>query len=66
MSAVERNLKRASRQSPNIIFDSRRMKYVPDKSIQKELVKQFKLTKDIERLLFLNRKHEVIDISTLI
>lgn len=39
MSAVERNLKRASRQSPNIIFDSRRMKYVPDKSIQKELVK---------------------------
>jgi hypothetical protein len=49
-----------------ILYLTRRMKYVPDKSIQKELVKQFKLTKDIEHLLFVNRKQEVIDISTLI
>ena len=66
LSAVERNLKRAYHQSAHIIFDSRRMKRLPDKSIQKELIKQFALTKNIRRILFVNRKHEVIDISTLI
>ena len=65
LSAVERNLKRAYRQSTNIIFDSRRMKCLPDKSIQKELIKQFKLTKNIKHMLFVNRKHEVIDIRAL-
>jgi len=66
LSAVERNLKRAYHQSVNIIFDSRRMKYLPDKFIQKELVKQFVLTKNIKSILFVNRKQEVIDISTLV
>ena len=66
LSAVERNLKRAYHQSANIVFDSRRMKRLPDKSIQKELLKQLKLTKNIRSILFINRKHEVIDISTLI
>ena len=66
LSAVERNLKRAYHQSTNIVFDSRRMKWLPDKSIQKELVKQLKLTKNIKSILFVNRKHEVIDVNTLI
>lgn len=66
LSAVERNLKRAYHQSTNIVFDSRRMKRLPDKSIQKELVKQFRLTKNIERILFVNRKHDVIDIGTIV
>jgi len=66
LSAVERNLKRAYHQSVNIVFDSRRMKRLPDKSIQKELLKQLRLTKNIKTILFVNRKHGVIDISTLI
>lgn len=66
LSAVERNLKRAYHQSTSIIFDSRRMKYLPDKSIQQELIKQFRLTKNIKHILFVNRRHEVIDISALI
>lgn len=66
LSAVERNLKRAYHQSASIIFDSRRMKRLPDKSIQKELIKQHRLTKNIKQILFVNRKHEVIDISSLI
>lgn len=66
LSAVERNLKRAYHQSTNIVFDSRRMKRLPDKSIQKELIKQFRLTKNIKNVLFVNRKHEVIDISGLV
>lgn len=66
LSAVERNLKKAYKQSANIVFDSQRMGRLPDKSIQKELIKQFCLTKKMERLLFVNRKRETIDISTLI
>jgi hypothetical protein len=66
LAAVERNLKKAYLQSKNIVFDSQRMGRLPDKSIQKELVKQFQLTKNIKKLLFVNRKRETIDISTLI
>ena len=64
--AVERNLKKAYHQSKNIVFDSQRMGRLPDKSIQRELVKQFQLTKNIKGLLFVNRKRETIDISTLV
>lgn len=66
LSAVERNLKRAYHQSTNIIFDSHRMGKLPDKSIQKELIKQFTLTKNVKQILFVNRKREVIDISRLV
>jgi len=65
LSAIERNLKRAYHQSTNIVFDSRRMDHLPDKSIQKELIKQFVLTKNIKRIIFVNRKNKAIDISTL-
>lgn len=65
LSAVERNLKKAYHQSTNIIFDSHRMSRLPDRSVQKELIKQFVLTKKIKRLLFVNRKRKVIDISKL-
>lgn len=64
--SVERNLKKASRQSSNIVLDSQRMGRLPDASIERELIKQFKLTKNISKLLFINRKRKVIDISTLI
>ncbi len=66
LSAVERNLKRAYHQSTNIVFDSHRMGRLPDKSVQKELVKQFVLTKNIKCILFVNRKREVVDINSLI
>lgn len=64
LSAVERNLKRANHQSTHVIFDSQRMGRLPDKSIEKELVKQLLLTKTIKQILFVNRKRQVIDIST--
>ena len=66
LSAVERNLKRAYHQASNIVFDSHRMGRLPDKSIQKELVKQYKLTKDIKRIFFINRKREVVDICKFV
>jgi len=66
LAAVERNLKKAYHQSKNIVLDSQRMGGLPDKSIQRELIKQLQLTKGIKKLLFVNRKRETIDISTLI
>jgi len=55
LSAVEDNLKKALHQSPYIIFDSRRMKRLPDKAIERELTTQFHKSKEIQRILFVNR-----------
>ncbi len=66
LSSIERNLKRATKQSGNIIVDSRRMRKIRDTSIQKVLVQKYAQQKTIKRLLFINRRREVIDISKLI
>lgn len=66
LSAVERNLKRATKQSGNIIIDSHRMRKIHDSSIQRLLVNKSKQQKTIKRLLFVNRKRQVIDINKLI
>lgn len=66
MSAIERNLKRATKQSGNIIIDSQRLSKLQDRSIQRFLVKKFKEQKTIKQLLFVNRRRETIDISTLV
>jgi hypothetical protein len=55
MDAVERNLKKASRQSCNVVFDSRRMKKIPDVAILRELTSKSHANKSIKRLLFVNR-----------
>ena len=65
LSAVERNLKRATKQSGNIVIDSRRMSKIQDRTIQKFLVSKYKQQKTIKNLLFVNRKRQVIDIETL-
>lgn len=59
---VEQNLRRALKQSSNVIFDSRRMKGLPDHAIERELRKWGKELKSLKRLLFVNRHAQVIDI----
>lgn len=63
IKAVERNLKRARWQSGNIIFDSRRMKNVPDAAIERELRKWSGEIDGVVRVLFVNRHAAVIDIK---
>lgn len=64
MKAVERNLRRGVEQSPRIVFDSRRMKGVPDSAIERELrTCASSRVKKLQRLLFVNRKANVIDIK---
>jgi hypothetical protein len=62
LSSIERNLKRATRQSSNIIIDSHRMSKIQDMSIQRLLIHKYKQQKTIKKLLFINRKREIIDI----
>ena len=66
MSAIERNLKRATKQSGNIIIDSQRLHRLQDRAVQRFLVQKFKQQKTIKRLLFVNRRRETIDISTIV
>ncbi len=66
LSAVERNLKRATKQSSNIIIDSHRMSKIRDAAIQKFLAQKLKQQKTIKKILFVNRKREIIDISDFI
>ncbi|WP_195495840.1 CdiA C-terminal domain-containing protein [Eggerthella lenta] len=63
VKAVERNLKRARWQSGNIVFDSRRMKGVPDAAIERELRKHASELGGVAHVLFVNRHGAVIDIK---
>lgn len=64
MKAVEKNLRKAMNQSNCVIFDSRRMKEVPDHAIERELrICASGRIKKLKRLLFINRKAQVIDIK---
>jgi hypothetical protein len=66
LSAIERNLKRATKQSSNIVIDSHRLRKIHDSTVQAFLLQKFKQQKTIKKLLFVNRKHQVIDIGKLI
>ena len=61
--AIDRNLRRALRQSGRIIIDSRRMKDLPDATVERELRKHARDMRSIERLVFVNHRGEVIDIK---
>lgn len=66
LSAIERNPKRATKQSSNIVIDSHRLRKIRDSTVQAFLLQKLKQQKTIKKLLFVNRKHQVIDISKLI
>ena len=65
IGAVERNITRALEKSPNVIFDSSRMK-VRDDQIMRELIKRRKAGKGLKKLLFVTKRGMIIDIDALI
>jgi len=60
MSLVEKNLRRGARQCGNLVFDSHRIKNLPDRAIERELRKWSVEIKGIDKLLFINRHREII------
>ena len=62
LSAVERNLRRGKNQSSRIVFDSRRMKGVPDKAIMREILSKAHFITDIDKIIYINKHGDCIDI----
>ncbi len=60
---IQKTLRQAIHQSPNVIYDSQRIKHLNDKQILKELNKWATQLKSLKRLLFVNKKREVIVIK---
>lgn len=67
VDCIERNLRKAlDHQSPNIVVDSFRIKRLRDQSIQNFLLERLKYRHGIQRILFVNRRREVVDINGLL
>ena len=62
LDTVERNLRRAKEQSDRVVFDSIRMKKIPDFAIKREILSKAPLISGIREVIFVNRKRECIDI----
>ncbi len=64
MKAVEKNLRKGCDQSTNIVFDSARVKSIPDKAIERELrsCADGKIKK-LKHLIFVNKHRTVIEIK---
>lgn len=65
-NSLEHLIKKALKQSSNIIIDTSRMKYSRDDSIRRFLVSQAKMRKQIKSLIMITKRGQIIDISSLI
>ncbi|MBR2998560.1 hypothetical protein IKF34_02185 [Candidatus Saccharibacteria bacterium] len=64
---IERNLRKAiDHQSSNIVLDAFRMKGTKDENIQSFLKTRLSMKHGIQRIIFINRKRQAIDINKLI
>ena len=65
-NSLEHLLKKALKQSSNIILDTSRMKGARDDATRKFLVSQVKTRKQIKRLIMITKRGQIIDITGLI
>ena len=65
-NSLEHSLKKALKQSPNLIIDSSRMKGIRDDRILRFLVSQARSRKQIKKMLFLTKTGKIIDIFGLL
>ena len=61
--AIDKNIRKALHQASCVVFDSRRMKRIPDAVVERELRKSALGLKRMRHLLFVNKKGRVIDIK---
>ena len=62
LDAVERNLRRAKNQSCYIVFDSIRMKKIPDVAVKREIKAKAPHISGIKKIIFVNKRRKCIDI----
>lgn len=65
-NTFEHKLKDATKQSPNLIIDSSRMRGVRDDKVRTFLINQARKQKQIKKMLFITKKGQIIDIFGLI
>lgn len=67
-NSLEHVLRRALRQSSNIIIDSARIneKRITDNQVQNFLISKARRHKQIKRLLFITKKGKIVDVKALI
>lgn len=63
LKMVQKNLRLALRQSHNVIFDSRRMKNLPDSAIEREVRKWGGELRAMKHLIYVNRSGGVVRIK---
>ncbi|MBR3252946.1 hypothetical protein IKF84_02645 [Candidatus Saccharibacteria bacterium] len=65
-NSLEHLLKKALKQSPNIIIDTSRIKNLQDKAIRNFLRVQVKSRKQVKKMLMVDKKGRIVDISILV
>lgn len=63
LDVVDRNLRRAAKKSRNVIFDSRRIKNIPDTAIERELTTRLNTIAKLDKIIFITRHAKIIDIE---
>ena len=65
-NTLEHKLKNATKQSPNLIIDTSRIKKVRDLKVRNFLVSQMQKQKQIKKIIMITKHGQIVDISTLI
>ena len=60
---IATNLRKAKKQAGKVVFDSHRVKRLPDSVIERELRNQINYIKKINHIKFINRHRKIIDIK---
>lgn len=65
-NTLEHILKKALKQSSNIIIDTSRMKNAHDDNTRRFLINQVRIRKQIKKLIMISKQGQIIDISSLV
>lgn len=65
-NTLEHILKKALKQSSNIIIDTLRMKNALDDNTRRFLINQVRIRKQIKKLIMISKQGQIIDISSLV
>ena len=65
-NTLDHTIRRAIRQSPNLIIDTSRLKYIDEVKTKRFLVGQAHKAKMLKRMLMLTNHGQIIDIFTLV
>ncbi|MBQ9002875.1 MAG: hypothetical protein IJ087_13570 [Eggerthellaceae bacterium] len=63
LKVIEKNIRHALHQSRDVIFDSRRMKKLGNERIEQEVRKWATQLTSVRRLIYINRRGEVVKIK---